>query len=101
MTFWRRFTTDKWYLGHADYCCIRCGKKHKHEIRRIAEDRELYTLDYCSQECLEQSVQEPEWKKLRWKETHMERSEWQSRWGALVKIGFTPENETTPRTRKR
>jgi len=46
------------------------------------------------------SVQEPEWKKLRWKETHLERSEWQSRWGALVKIGFTPENDTTPKTRK-
>ena len=101
MTFWSWFVSDQWYLGHADYCCIRCGKKHHHEIRRTDDAMEFYTLDYCSQECMDLSVQEPEWKKLPWKEAHLERSEWQSRWGALVKIGFTPENETTPKTRKR
>jgi hypothetical protein len=101
MTFWDRFRTEQWYLGHASYCCIGCGKKHHHEIRKVSDGVEWYTLDYCSDACMATSVQEPEWKKVQWKQSHLERSEWQSRWGALVKIGFTPENETTPKTRKR
>ena len=100
MKFWSWFVTDQWYLGHASYCCIRCGKKHRHEIRRRVDDVEWYTLDYCSPACMDASVQESEWKKYRGKEEDLRQSLWQSRWGARVKIGFTPENESTPRTRK-
>ena len=99
MGWWRQAFSEQWYLGHSDYCCIRCGKKHRNTMLKREGEKTFYTLDYCSRACFVESVQLPEWKNQAFQREHMEQGLWPARWGARVKIGFTPENRSTPRER--